>query len=581
MTAINKKNTYIWDIAFILLAVAGFIFMLWKCRYGTAFLDETFYLTIPYRILQGDDFLIQEWHLAQMSGFLLLPFMKIYLAITSGSMEGMMLTFRYIYTVIQFLAALFIYGRLRNINKPGAAAGAICFMLYAPFGIMALSYNSMGIICLTLALVIMLTARRAVLLQQAVAGLLFAGAVLCCPYLIMVYAVYLAAVIIAAIYRKCKKLKPAASVFTFKSIIFFTIGAAILAALFGAFVLSRGSIGKILEALPNMLNDPNHPSRSVFNIVLTYFTSVVGVSKLVTLSMCAVILETIIAGLDKKRREHGIIYLLAASALTVISVAVTVWYTGSINFIMFPINIMAPLCAMLSWDDIQKKLLCVFWIPGMLYTLCMHASSNTGFYAISSGATVAVVVTMVMIGRCGAAIYAKGKVSVKALTAVCLCVVLVGQLGTLSVIRYKTIFWSNWQELQSTAQESGLEKGLYISDYADELFENSQAVAGYINENYPEAKTFVSVSGIPWIYLMCSEKENASYSAWLIDADEMIEQEDIDRLVAYYKINPEKVPDLIYMGEGYSEFIDDLTQFGEYEIETIPSSGDLIISRVN
>ena len=42
-------------------------------------MDEGFYLTIPYRLIQGDCLLVDEWHVSQLAGFLLIPVLKLYL----------------------------------------------------------------------------------------------------------------------------------------------------------------------------------------------------------------------------------------------------------------------------------------------------------------------------------------------------------------------------------------------------------------------------------------------------------------------------------------------------------------------
>ena len=48
------------DLVFagILLAAACFLF--WKCPYGYGNIDEAFYLTVPYRLAQGDALLEEE-----------------------------------------------------------------------------------------------------------------------------------------------------------------------------------------------------------------------------------------------------------------------------------------------------------------------------------------------------------------------------------------------------------------------------------------------------------------------------------------------------------------------------------------
>lgn len=79
------------DYLFIALMAGGLIFAFWKCVYGFGGNDEAFYLTVPQRFNMGDALIKDEWHLSQLSGFLLMPFVWLFTTIT-GSTEGIILT---------------------------------------------------------------------------------------------------------------------------------------------------------------------------------------------------------------------------------------------------------------------------------------------------------------------------------------------------------------------------------------------------------------------------------------------------------------------------------------------------------
>ena len=68
------------------------------------------------------------------------------------------------------------------------AAAVLVYYVYAPFGIGALSYNSMGIDCLAVAAVLLVTASKR--WSDGISGFFFAMAVLCCPYLVILYILY-------------------------------------------------------------------------------------------------------------------------------------------------------------------------------------------------------------------------------------------------------------------------------------------------------------------------------------------------------------------------------------------------------
>ena len=69
----ERNDKWIWDIVFTVIGCAAGVFLLWKCRYGFANMDEVFYLLTPYRLCQGDALFAGEWHLSQMSAFLVYP----------------------------------------------------------------------------------------------------------------------------------------------------------------------------------------------------------------------------------------------------------------------------------------------------------------------------------------------------------------------------------------------------------------------------------------------------------------------------------------------------------------------------
>ena len=74
-----KNRAALCDGFFIVGTVLLLFFSLWKVRYGLGLYDEAFYLTIPYRMCQGDKLFLNEWHVSQLSALLQYPLMKLYL----------------------------------------------------------------------------------------------------------------------------------------------------------------------------------------------------------------------------------------------------------------------------------------------------------------------------------------------------------------------------------------------------------------------------------------------------------------------------------------------------------------------
>ncbi len=102
------------------LFAAGMVilsFILFKrCFYGFAHIDEALYLQIPYRLVQGDALFADEWHISQLSAFIVYPFISLFRTLNGGT-EGIMLFFRIMYMAAQLAATVVIWFNLKNIQK--------------------------------------------------------------------------------------------------------------------------------------------------------------------------------------------------------------------------------------------------------------------------------------------------------------------------------------------------------------------------------------------------------------------------------------------------------------------------------
>ena len=271
----KKLNTSKQSLAFAALFVLSFAFMLWKCPFGFGGSDEAFYLTVPHRLNLGDELFRDEWHLSQLASFFTLPFVSAYRHF-SGSNDGIMLAARYTYAVIHALAALVIYLRLRRFGWL-SVAGSIIYMLFTPFDMMCYSYNTVALDTLALAGVLAGTSDGRCSPDVA-AGALFACAVVCCPYLVTVYALYL---VMTALYRKTGKRTWQNPLLTWRCFGRVTAGIMITAALFAVFFFRHSSIADVAAALPGLFTDPEHPGYSVVFMLKHYVYCLVTAHRLI------------------------------------------------------------------------------------------------------------------------------------------------------------------------------------------------------------------------------------------------------------------------------------------------------------
>ena len=563
---LNKKSIA-QDGVFAVAMLAAAVFLFWKCRYGFGNIDESFYITIPYRLFRGDALFLEEWHLSQMAGLLTLPPVALYVSLTGGT-DGIILFMRYLCSTVQCAIALFIYLRLRKITWAGAAVAALSFVLYIPFGIMALSYNSMGIMALVVCTVILYTAKSRKPLQYIIAGLFYAVAVLCCPYLAVVFVLYLVAVGAVALGKYLSR-TPAREDFdcwSIKGAFFVSVGAAIAAVAFLAFVLSRASVGDILKAFPQILNDPEHPAIAFVDSFNAFFRRIDKANALTPQLYDGFLLLGIVCIADRNSHKRKLAYFPIATALTIVLMHSHYELNNYINTLMWSVNVLAIFAFILTQDKRIKGMFYTMWIPGILYAFCLNITSNQGFYAISSASAAATVGSILMVTLFAAEMVKDSNVPIPLMrycAAGLVGLLMVFQLGTQCVLRYNSVFWEKGMENQTVRIEDGIDAGLIVSEAWDRSYHNTLKNLQVLEKYDPEKVLFLSKS--TWYYL-ATDYESSTYSAWIAGVTE----HSINRLEAYYALNPHKMPDAVFADIQYKEIAQLFCQRFDYQMESVP-----------
>lgn len=543
-----------------LMAVSCFLF--WKCQFGFGNMDESFYLTIPYRLYLGDGLFQEEWHLSQMAGVLTLPAVALFLEST-GSTEGILLAMRYVCTLAQCITAVFLYLRLKRINWLGAAVAVISYVLYIPFGIMALSYNSMGILFLLQSQVILLTTWKRVGVQYAFAGLSFAASVLCCPYLLSVYVLYIAVVAVLFVRSRKTGVAVADSLWSVKGAVCFTAGAAFAAAMFAAFVLSRSSLSGIVKAFYYIFDDPEHPPIPAYWKFRQFFDVIIHANECTQTIYCVLAVLGALCLLDKKRMQRKLIYTGTVTACILALMLSLFLKNHYINHIMWAVNLFAPFLILLSRDRWIRKLFILLWIPGIMYAYCLNLTSNQAFFAISSASSVATAGSLMML-----ALYLKELIDEnhgilgKRIVLCGLCLVFLTQLYTQGVMRYESVFWDGSMDSLKFQADRGVEKGLWMTEAPFDVYQQSLAVSEKVAEYNKDKVLYLSI--YTWYYLM-SDQEMCTFSAWMSG----INEHSLYRLGGYYEINPHKLPQIVYAEAQYEEIAEAFCQQFGYEMQII------------
>ena len=541
------ERSKVWRFLFPILFSAIWAFLFWKTRFGIANIDEAFYLTIPYRFCQGDLPLLHEWHLSQTSGLILTPLMKLYLYLFAGT-EGILLRFRWIFTLFWGLGAIFFYRRLRKYSDLGAMTAALVFLIYTPMGIMALSYNTLGILLLTGACVILATAERKVRLQQFFAGVLFAGAVLCCPYLLAAYLLISMTVLLFFLIRREKGI--------LSLWCFFSLGAAAVCAATLVVLLSAAPLRRYLEVFPYMLEDPEHEQVSLWakTKLYLYFTAT---SSPMLLPAMAILLATVM--FVRKGKDAGTGFAIAAVTVSCLVAGYCI-RDRFINHLMFPVSLLGLFCGCTSRDRLIQRLLCFIWIPGLIYSFCLNLSSNQLFYAVSSASVLMTFAGLIMSARYISLLKNRDALNTN-LSSAAFILLLVVLISSELFLRYDNIYWDDGGiQAQTAVAKAGSEAGIVMNVTSLKEYERANEDFLLLNELEDESVLFLSEK--TWSYLG-TDKNNASYSAWISGLNENT----MPRLRKYYQLFPEKIPDLILIGPYYPNLRDEVESIGYEELE--------------
>ena len=520
------RYDWIFLTGFILVA----LLCLWKAPLEIQGQDEAFYLTVPKRLLDGDIFIVDEWHGSQFAAIFSYPLMRLHRLLFGY--DAIVLHFRYIYIFFQALCAAVIYACFR---KRGlfAVLSSLYFFMFTPYDIMALSYNTVGLMLVTLSGAVLAAAKRG--RTFCLGGVLFSGAVLCCPYLAAGYALYSAA---ALVFAAAVRSKRKAVLVKWAS---FTLGCGICAVLLLSFMLTRASFSAIWDSVPMLFSDPDHTRRPILYTLLAYAGNIVMMVPYGFVSVTVYGAALIAALADRRRYARKLIYLGVSAVIAVIMLAelapgVT---STTYNHIMFPL---APV-GLMAFVVTEKKDLRVFlfsFLGGMTYSLCIFFSSNNGVYILTAMAAAANVGSIILTG--GALMEAKesGRQLFRQLS--CLLTVLFA--AQFSLMIYTKTHHKFWSGADNSALTQVIQEGPYQG-----IRVTPETEAAYLAELealrplLDREGSILYATDQTWYYLATPELGIGAYSAWLSGQTDAT----VERLDIYYSQNPGKLPDYIFI----------------------------------
>lgn len=543
----QRADKYKWqDYIFIALIAGGIIFAFWKCVFGFGGNDEAFYLTVPQRFNMGDTLIKDEWHLSQLSGFLLMPFVWLFTTIT-GSTEGIILAARVLYIIFHATVSIVIYSRIRKYGYVSVFESVLYF-IYTPYDIMAMSYNTMGLDFVTLAGVIMGTASYKKKLPLIVSGVAFAAAVLCCPYLAVAYILYGICVLIHTFIRnKETKFILKSELFAGKTFLFFSIGIFALAAVFLVFALTRVSIKEIFNYLPYLMTDPEHPQIALGTRFGMYFKSIYNCHSHFKIALFSYLVMIVVMIIDRKRKSHRSIYLIVTTAIVIFCYVLLLPQLtySTYNAIMFPL-IFIGITSYILCENKSKPLFASLFVPGIIYSFAICFSSNQYFYVISMVITASNIASYVFLAQLLREMKTtqdniEYAVWVKRGSFLFVAFMIFLQGAFQITVKAEHCFWESGNTSNLTAQiKNGPAKGIYTNVNNCNTYEQIYSDLQYYKNKQEDKILFLTSK--TWCYLAV-DFPYGTLSAWISGE----KPSSVERLKTYYRVNYEEIPKYIYI----------------------------------
>lgn len=543
-----------------LLSVAViFIFALTVLRsafYGISSPDESFYLSIPYRLILGDKLLVDEWHASQLSAFLLYLPMKVYLTVT-GSTDGIILYFRCIFVFCQTAVSLFTYHKLKKYGSLAALISAVIYLLYVPETVNMLDYYTMSLMGFQVVAMILFCSNRLNPPALVFAGTVFACTVIAQPFNCLVYFIYSVFVLLFII--KNQK-KPASEFcikyFGLKSWLYLTAGIVITAAVFLAFLFTQITFDEFLANIGNLFGGHDHTlpfAQTGKTDMFSYLTIFSTVLRIAPIGFYIILILFFALAYDKKRLQRRNIWILVSfSCVLFLTAECIISSFNDFTSILFKPYILFVLTyASLMLTRNKDKSLWAIWWAGIVYTVFLGIISQALDYVgvigfVISNTALAPSVAKLYKELCVSKTDAEGEEakSSKPLIVKILCIISAVIIyfdiisGTAIKFIDDTIAYGTGREIIAvdTVLDKGPLKGIRTNASVAESYGN---ILDDLDDIRSKTNGKVLVAGlIPWTYF-CFDQSPAAFTTWYIEEEFGLYEE-------YYK-NERHLPEAIYV----------------------------------
>ncbi len=542
--------------------------------------DESYYPSVPLRLLNGDSLVQHEWHLTQFSS--LFQYLPVYIwTAIKGSLDGVFIFLRCIYLSIHTTIAVVVY---RFFRKYGVWAVMTSMMFYVQiaYRIQAINYQSMFVIFLLLLTLCILSIYQKTSIRLYIfAGLCFGCCCVCNPFFCFAFVLYLIACVLwtkREVFIKCitdfkishttkkekqltKKQKKQQKeqmlkslpdmegyncFFSKKAILCFSIGICIIAVVALIFFFSTGgTIDSIFDNMENLLGSSEYDiaSKSIFSKFADtiYFFSVANLGMP---WIPLVLFVSLITDKNRKNNAHRFIYLTASVVWTILFIiGVMKNIEIYVCAISFPFSVISVICYLLT-ENKNKTLFKCMYIPCLIASVFHYLAADTHLAAIGVVLAVSNVAGVFFARDLFNEMRSSSQSNTETATSnktpgLYRNIIIVG--FCLQILFYG-IFYQYGQIYGKDAPKatSGPFTGLYMTNEEYERYNkvisDMDVIKTISNENDP----VLLASYKNWVYLYL-ERPIATYTTWYRGTL------DTDLLIRYYEENPEKIPKYIYI----------------------------------
>ena len=570
------KNTDILFIISLLSILLLHIFFVFVIPFSD---DESYYVTVPLRLMNGDSLVQNEWHLTQFST--LFSYLPVYIWMTiKGSADGIFIFLRCTYLLIHTTVAVLIYRFFRQYGKWAIMASMI-FYIQIAYRIQAISYQSMFVVFLLLLVLCLLSIyNKKSAVSYIFLGICFGCCCVCNPLFCFAFVIYLLG---CALWTKRLKIvefiiKHKASptekggkkltkkqkkeqkqqilasfpemenyncFFSKEAILRISCGIIIVAIVaVSFFFLTGGTIDSIFDNIENLLGSSEYDIAS--NSLLLKIAHTISFFSMANLGLPFILPILFIAlFIDKnnKLNKHRFVYL-SISVLWAILFIFGVFKNLEIYLcaISLPFYVTSTICYILT-ENKNKKLFYCMHVPCLIATVFQYLAADTQLGAIGVVLAVSnvagVFFAMDLWKEMRSASINNSETSDKKTNVSLRNIIIIA--FCLQILFYG-LFYQHGQAYgkDSPKATKGPFSGLHMTEEEHNVYNKVINDMDIIKDISDEDDPVLLVSYKNWMYLYLN-RPIATYTAWYRGSI------DTNLLAEYYKENPDKIPKYIYL----------------------------------